>query len=227
VNASDTHPLKPARRAWQSPGAVSLFVILTVGVLAADLGLKYWAFEHVAGVPMRVVAVDNDPTIQIDEPGLGWITLEPLRPEEPATAVPGHEPTVVVPGVLSLRLTINTGAVFGLGKGAQWLFAIISVIALFVIAWLFIKSPAQAWVWHAALALVTAGAAGNLYDRLLYHAVRDMLHLFPETRLWPWIFNLADAALMVGVGAIVLVSFYRDWQHKKLRQQPAADTAQD
>lgn len=216
-----THP----KRAWRSPAALTLFFAVTLAVLAGDLVLKYWAFENVVGVPVRVQNTAQGPTIQVDQPGIGWVTMQPKRVDEPASAMPDHPPIRVLPGILSLRLTINTGAVFGLGKGAQWLFAIISVGALFVIAWLFIRSPAWVPVWHTALALVTAGAAGNLYDRLLYKAVRDMLHLFPDTGLWPWIFNLADVALMVGVGMIVLLSFYRDWQQQRRQKQQADGTA--
>jgi len=223
-NATPPPPVHP-KRAWRSPAAITLFLGLTLVVLAADLGLKYWAFENVAGVPVRVEKKNRGPTIQIQQPGIGWVTIDPLRPDEPASAMPDHPPVKVVPGLLSLRLTINTGAVFGLGKGAQWVFAIISIAALAVIAWLFVRSPAWVPVWHIALALVTAGAAGNLYDRVQYKAVRDMLHLFPETRFWPWIFNIADAALMVGVGMIVLLSFYRDWQQRRTLQQQADGTA--
>jgi signal peptidase II len=72
-------------------------------------------------------------------------------------------------------------------------------------------------VLHFGLALILAGALGNLYDRIMYGAVRDMLYLFPGVKLpfgitwpggnpelYPWIFNIADAALCVGVVLIIL-----------------------
>ncbi|NJS15352.1 MAG: hypothetical protein HC788_13065, partial [Sphingopyxis sp.] len=67
------------------------------------------------------------------------------------------------------------------------------------------------------LGLVLAGALGNLYDRVVYGAVRDMLHMFPGVELpfgwtwpnglrdvWPWVFNGADVSLLVGVGVLLM-----------------------
>jgi signal peptidase II len=63
-----------------------------------------------------------------------------------------------------------------------------------------------------ALALLLAGAVGNLYDRITFGVVRDMLWLFPGVKLpfgwtwpggndelYPWIFNVADAAMCVAL----------------------------
>jgi signal peptidase II len=125
----------------------------------------------------------------------------------------------VVPGLLDMRLTINTGAVFGRAQGGRWLFISVSVIALAVIGAVFARSPSRSWVLHVGLALVLAGALGNLYDRVRFAAVRDMLHMLPQTDLWPWIFNIADASLMVGVGLLLVRSFIVD----RRRAREAAD----
>ena len=58
-----------------------------------------------------------------------------------------------------------------------------------------------------SLALILGGALGNLYDRMMFEAVRDLFRMLPTTPLWPWIFNLADAALMIGVGLWLLSSW--------------------
>ncbi|MEM8783257.1 MAG: signal peptidase II, partial [Planctomycetota bacterium] len=83
-------------------------------------------------------------------------------------------------------------------------------------------SPGNAWLYHASLALVLAGALGNLYDRVVYAAVRDMLHMLPGVQLpfgmrwpsrggvlgsnevWPWVFNLADVSLLAGVAGVMI-----------------------
>ena len=109
-------------------------------------------------------------------------------------------------GKLNLRLVSNTGAVFGLGKGNRWFFVLASLAAICVIGMLFARSDRRARLLHVALALVLAGALGNLYDRWFYGVVRDMLHLFPSTELWPWVFNLADVSLLCGVGLILLIT---------------------
>lgn len=173
--------------AMRHPWSVSLFALVVAVTLTADLASKWAAFEYVADWPVELSReLAGDPT-----------------------QVPEHEPIVVLPYVLSLRLTTNTGAVFGLGKGGQWLFMAVSVLAVGVIGRVFCRSAAGAWKLHVALGMILAGALGNLYDRVRFHAVRDMLWLLPETGVWPWIFNVADAALMVGVGVMVLV-MWRD-----------------
>jgi signal peptidase II len=192
----------PFRRAGRSRLAVTRFLAVMLVVLTADLVLKNWSFEHVAGRP--VVLTDDH---ALDHRGF-WLGY-------------AHESIVIVPRVLELRLTTNTGAVFGLGKGNRVAFILISAIATAVIGIMFWRSPARSWGLHLALALILAGALGNLYDRIRFAAVRDMLHMLPGVHLpfglawpggvrevWPWIFNLADVALLTGVGLVLLISWF-------------------
>ena len=197
MKPNDETPVRPAakcRRAW------TLFLALAVCVLTVDLVSKTWSFATVAGEP---------------------IDMDRVRTHG-ANAVPFHEGVTVVPGVLDLRLTVNRGAVFGIGQGQRWLFAVVSVAATGIIVQVFRRTPAKARAYQAALGLILAGALGNLYDRLRYAGVRDMLHLFPEVKLplgwrwpggnpylYPWIFNVADVALVVGVAALLLHMFFR------------------
>ena len=174
------------------------FVIATVILLAADLGIKTWAFGNVAGVPIQ-------------------LTRENAALRE---TIPPHNPMVVIPGVLNLRLTTNTGAVFGIGKGAQSLFIGASFIALIIIVIMFAGTRPRAWLTHLALAAILAGALGNLYDRIMFNAVRDMFHMLPQTRIWPYIFNFADVLLDVGVVTILII-FWRD--DKQRRTAPKAN----
>ncbi len=190
------------------------FLVVMAVILGADLGLKYWAFENVADRP--VVLTD-----QVAEDHRGFWMRYP------------HEPIVVMSKVLNFRLTTNTGAVFGLGKGNRVLFITISGLATAVIGWMFWRSPVRAWGLQLALAMILAGALGNLYDRVLYRAVRDMLHMFPGVDLpfgwawpggvsevWPWIFNLADVALLAGVGLVLIVTWRAESAAKRLPPPP-------
>ncbi len=213
-----TEARRPVRLAGQSGGAVVFFIVVMLAILAADLGLKYWSFANVAG---RQVVLTEEVTV--DHRGF-WSKYP-------------HDSTVVIPKVLEFRLTTNTGAVFGLGKGNRVLFIAVSVVATAVIGLMFWRSPARAWGLHLSLAMILAGALGNLYDRVVYRAVRDMLHMFPGvdlpfglswpggsgggvTEVWPWIFNLADVALMVGVGLVLIATWRNDAAAKKNSQQP-------
>ena len=175
----------------------ALMIGATLFLLTFDLVSKSLAFKWVADTPVV------------------------LSGHNPAEAVPPHEAIRLVPYVLSLKLTLNTGAVFGLGKGAQWLFVVVSFLAVLVIVRVFWASPAGARGTHLSLTLILAGALGNLHDRIRFNAVRDLLWLFPDSRLpfawhwpggrdelYPWIFNVADASLVAGV-ALMLILMWR------------------
>lgn len=192
--------------------ALILFLCVTAGVLASDLVVKHLSFQLVAGVPVELSrAAADDPHFWLRYP---------------------HEPITLVPRILSLRLTTNTGAVFGLGKGSQWFFMAVSIVAIGAIVRVFWTSPRRARLLHVCLGLILAGAVGNLYDRLRFHAVRDMFWLFPGVKLpfgwrwpggddglYPWIFNIADAALLVGVVTLVLLM----WRSDRPRSEPRTD----
>ncbi|MEO1235317.1 MAG: signal peptidase II [Planctomycetota bacterium] len=216
--ASTPAPDSPPRPAGRSGAAIAAFLTLVVAVLAFDLGLKYWSFDRVAGRPVVI----TDELLDGPEGHRSFWSKYP------------HHPTVVVPDLLHLRLTTNTGAVFGLGKGNRVGFIAVSVVATAVIGLLFLRSPARAWPLHLALALVLGGALGNLYDRVVYRAVRDMLHMLPGVELplglawpggirevWPWIFNPADVALMAGVGLVLILTWRSDRNAK-----PPSDSQQ-
>lgn len=131
------------------------------------------------------------------------------------------------------QTSINTGALFGMGAGRWWVFASLSVLALVgICTWLFAYRAARDRWLNVALAFVTGGIFGNLYDRLglwdtagldpqFQHGVRDwILFVWPEIRLqifnpWPN-FNIADSLLVTG--AIMLVVHAVVW--KESAQQP-------
>jgi signal peptidase II len=98
----------------------------------------------------------------------------------------------VIPGIFHLTLVHNKGAAFGLLKGQLSLFIFTSVLAVFLIVFT-LKDNKQARSNRAALALILAGALGNLVDRLFYGHVIDFL----DFRVWP-VFNVADSAITVG-----------------------------
>lgn len=75
------------------------------------------------------------------------------------------EKVVIVPNLVSFQRSLNTGALFGLGKGWTPLFIVASVLALLFVLSLFISSTRERRSLHVALGLVLAGALGNLYDR--------------------------------------------------------------
>ena len=114
---------------------------------------------------------------------------------------PHAAPITVIPHVLWLKTTLNGGAVFGIGQGLSLMFVAISIIAIAFVIYVFVSSHRRHWVVHIALGLILAGAIGNMYDRIFNHGmVRDFILLTH----WPWIFNIADSMLCIGVPLLVL-----------------------
>jgi signal peptidase II len=114
-----------------------------------------------------------------------------------------------------LRITHirNSGAVFGIMKGAGAYFTFFSIVAAGVlIVVLFFSQKASAAV-KVALGLVLGGAIGNLIDRLRYKEVVDFIDIgINETIRWPC-FNVADLAITVGVVLLVLKSIRSPEKH--------------
>jgi lipoprotein signal peptidase len=211
------------------PSHVRLWIVTGAG-LALDLWSKDWAFKNLRWDPPRTIIKD----------------------------------------LCSFQLSLNPGALFGLGEGAAPIFVGASVLALMFVLYLFANSSrSRAWM-HIALGMVLAGALGNLYDRTTQSAfvarfpdgtrdigvlidrgqttvtlgefpggghprthyqklearsgpqpvVRDFIKInarIGKIEIYPWIFNVADALLVVGV-AILLMHF---WVDRKRHDPPS------
>jgi len=126
---------------------------------------------------------------------------------------------------LGVETSVNPGALFGMGAGWWWLFALLAVVALCgIITWLFVfRAAHDRWI-TVALGLVSGGILGNLYDRLglwdnrglapeFQHGVRDWIRFeWREINLpalfepWPN-FNIADSLLVTGAIMLVVHAF--------------------
>jgi signal peptidase II len=143
----------------------------------------------------------------------------------------------VWPNHAGFQLSLNEGALFGMGQGGVWLFAACSLVAAVAIpTWLFVFGGAKDAVITVILAAILGGVLGNLYDRVglpglqweelptqftaqrqasgPVYAVRDFVLVArrwpPQGRwdVWPN-FNVADALLVCGAIAIVSHSWRR------------------
>lgn len=115
--------------------------------------------------------------------------------------VRGH---VELSPVMDLTMVWNRGVSFGLlyadNDIGRWLLAGFSVVVAGLLAWWL--SKAQRRLLGVALGLVIGGALGNAIDRIVHGAVADFLDF---SDIWfPWVFNIADASISVGVGLMLL-----------------------
>ena len=117
-----------------------------------------------------------------------------------AAFAPG-ESHPLLPPLLSLTYVQNTGAAFGLFKGQQALFILMSVLVIGCIIREFIARPKMSPQVLWGCALILGGAAGNVIDRLRFGYVVD----FVGVGIWP-LFNVADSAITIGVGLLLLHS---------------------
>jgi signal peptidase II len=107
----------------------------------------------------------------------------------------------VINGFFELRYSENPGSAFGLFRGtpgASYLLLAVGVVALAVVGWYLYKAAPGAWRLGAELGLLAGGALGNIIDRLTVTRVTDFIVWKVGSHEWPT-FNIADAALVVGV----------------------------
>jgi signal peptidase II len=107
--------------------------------------------------------------------------------------------------VLNLVLVRNEGVSFGLfGAVPWWGLAAFSVVVMVGFGVWLIRAANK--LVAASLGLIIGGAAGNVIDRFRHQAVTDFLDFHVSSYHWP-AFNLADAAIFVGVGLYLIDSF--------------------
>lgn len=237
------------------------------GTDAAESPKIAWAFRHpMSHVRLWIAAV-------------GGLGLDLWTKDRAFSTLKWNESRTIVDSFLGFQLSLNPGALFGLGDGFAPIFVGASVLALMFVLYLFSNSSAKQWSLHVALGLVLAGALGNLYDRTTQEAcvvrlegpqgtrraigtkqsqddksvtivdygtryqnprtwpladataetpkqlsvvefgpqpvVRDFIKFevkIAGREIYPWIFNVADAMLVVGVG-ILLINFWRERKH--------------
>ena len=216
-----SEPIKsrPIKRAFRSPLAwLFLLGILSAG-LTFDLVSKSWTFEHVARRP-----------VQLDR--------KRLLAEPDYNPIPSHSGIRILPwGLLELQLVFNRGAVFGIGPNKRFFFIGFTVAALAVGLFVFGRlTSSRHWLAHLAIGLVLAGGIGNLHDRIVYGVVRDFLHMLPGYRLpfgatwpggspelFPWVFNVADAMLLAGMGLLLLHMSRLERNRKQIMEDQLRD----
>lgn len=121
----------------------------------------------------------------------------------------------LIEGYVGIETALNHGALFGMGQGKVWLFALMSFVALGgIVFWLVKMQAIEDGLLSLTLGLVTGGVLGNLYDRLgiwsefKVYAVRDWIRFSYDYNAYVWPnFNIADSLLVCGAALLVWHSY--------------------
>ncbi|TYR33461.1 signal peptidase II [Mesorhizobium microcysteis] len=157
------------------------------------------------GLPIALLALTAD---QVSK----WMILNHVM--APPQVIP-------ITGFFNLVLGRNTGVSFGLfGDASPWaLIALTLAIVAGLLVWL---QRAEHRLTAVSLGLIAGGALGNLIDRLRHGAVTDFLDFYLATYHWP-AFNLADVAIVSGVGLLLLESILPRDEAKGPKKHPDVD----
>ena len=119
--------------------------------------------------------------------------------------------SVPIAGPFSLTMVWNKGVSFGLFRADQdltrWLLAAFAVIVSCVLVFWARQAPRATLA--VGFGLVIGGALGNVIDRIRFGAVADFLD-FQRLGFFPWVFNVADSAITVGVVFLLLDSLRKE-----------------
>jgi len=146
---------------------------------------------------------------------LGLSALVILADRFTKTWVAAHIPMggaiPIIPRVLRITHWTNEGAAFSLFAGSasphlvRWTLISFSLLAALVVLVAMVRLGNRITVTTVALALIFAGALGNVHDRILYGSVVDFIEVRIFTYHWPD-FNLADSSVVTGACLLLLDS---------------------
>ena len=124
------------------------------------------------------------------------------------SVLPAGRPVPLIDGYWDWELSYNPGAAFSTfgSGGARVLLTIIGIAAVIAIGWMLYRARPEQRLQRWALALVGAGALGNLIDRVGTGFVTDFVRWRWHEHRWP-IFNIADVVLVIGAGLLLIESF--------------------
>jgi signal peptidase II len=130
----------------------------------------------------------------------------------------------VIAGLLRLSYTENAGIAFGMlaNINVGWLLVIISIVAVSIVIFYLMRTPARHRLLLWSLALVAGGIAGNMIDRIRMGRVIDFILAYYKSYEWP-VFNVADTAITIGAALLAMELFIAPQSEKPKEDAPAVE----
>lgn len=142
-------------------------------------------------------------TIQLFVVALIALVLDQWTKHLVVTHVLGCDERIIINNLLRCNATQNQHGAFGLFGNSPVLLIGMALIVLLIFWYSFRDAASRSTVVRVAFGMILGGAIGNIIDRLHYHYVVDFIDFY---RIWPDIFNVADACITVGVILLILAS---------------------
>jgi signal peptidase II len=120
----------------------------------------------------------------------------------------------IIENLLYITSHRNRGAAWGILQGQMWFFYIITIAVIIGLVYYIQKMAKESRLLGVALALMLGGAIGNFIDRVARQEVVDFVHTYIFSYSFP-VFNVADAALSIGVGLLVIHMFLEEKNAKE------------
>ncbi|HWO26228.1 MAG TPA: signal peptidase II [Kofleriaceae bacterium] len=164
--------------------------------------------------------------VALDQGSKAWARTLPVSPagcDVPADLIAhrcGGVPESFIAGFWEWELAFNTGAAFSSFRGAQLLLGLLACGALIALGFMAWRARPEQRLRRIALAIIAGGALGNLIDRVRDSAVTDFIRWRVGEARWP-IFNIADAALLVGVVLLFLEGLAEQRRARATASAPA------
>ena len=130
-----------------------------------------------------------------------------------------HQSKTIIPNVFDLTYVRNSGAAFGLFASVDSalkavLLNSVAVVVFLIVSAYALRSSHKSVRLQVGLALILGGAVGNLLDRVRFGYVVDFLDFSVSGHHWP-AFNVADAAITIGIGVILFDNLFLDREQCK------------
>jgi signal peptidase II len=113
-----------------------------------------------------------------------------------------------IDGLFEITHIRNDGMAFGLLDEHRWIFIVASIIGICVISVYLFRFSSDSRFTKIGLALVIGGGLGNMVDRIVLGEVVDMIHITIFNDFFPYVFNVADSCVCVGVGMAIVGIVY-------------------
>ena len=128
-----------------------------------------------------------------------------------------YESYEIIDNFFYFTFLYNPGMAWGTFSGMRWIFVLITPIILLGVTYFFVYSKKHEILTRAGMILVFAGAIGNWIDRLFIGEVRDFIHfIIPIINYDFPVFNIADIAVCVGMGLVIIEIIIQEYQIWKL-----------